>query len=287
MPNRSLPRTDALRLAAWQLTDIGREIRLVRVMSGRTQMEVGRAVGTSMGRISMVERGLVGSITYRQLAQISAALGLKLYLRAFPAGRRLLDQPQLDLLAALRARAHPAWTWATEVPMPIPGDLRAGDATATIPGCVVLCELWTRLADWQAQSRSALLKQRDLRADRLIVVLKGTRANREALRLAGLIGCGRRSRWSRAISCAPSPMDGTQGRTASSCCRAGPLPAPVSNGERRAFRWPRVTSVGKSTMQSGPNRRLPLRCLPPQVNRRRGGAFIGLPSAKRQPTEGR
>ncbi len=167
MPNRSSPRTDALRLAAWQLTDIGREIRLARVMSGRTQMEVGRAVGTSVGRISMVERGLIGSITYRQLAQISAALGLKLYLRAFPAGRRLLDQPQLDLLAGLRARAHPAWTWATEVPMPIPGDLRAGDATATIPGCVVLCELWTRLADWQAQTRSALLKQRDLRADRL------------------------------------------------------------------------------------------------------------------------
>ena len=167
----------------------------------------------------MVERGLIGSITYRQLAQISSALGLKLYLRAFPAGRRLLDQPQLDLLAALRHRSHPAWSWSTEVPMPIPGDLRAGDATATIRGCVVLCELWTRLADWQAQTRSALLKQRDLRADRLIVVLKGTRANREALRLAG--SSARASFPLESRDLLRAFADGRDpGPTASSCCSA-------------------------------------------------------------------
>ena len=51
--------------------------------------------------------------------------------------------------------------------------------------CTLALELWTRLADWQAQSRSALLKHRDLGTDRLIVVLRDTRANREALRQAG------------------------------------------------------------------------------------------------------
>ena len=57
--------------------------------------------------------------------------------------------------------------------------------TATRPGCTIACELWTRLADWQAQSRAALLKQRDLGADRLVIVLRASRANRAALREAG------------------------------------------------------------------------------------------------------
>src|SRR5699024_10756205 len=69
--------------------------------------------------------------------------------------------------------------------VPIRGDLRAADARARIPDCSVAVELWTRLADWEAQSRGALLKQRDLEADRLLVVLRDTRTNREALRLAG------------------------------------------------------------------------------------------------------
>lgn len=69
--------------------------------------------------------------------------------------------------------------------MPIRGDLRATDARARIPGCSVAVELWTRLADWEAQSRSGLLKQRDLDADRLLIVLAETRANRHALRQAG------------------------------------------------------------------------------------------------------
>lgn len=174
-----------MRLAAWQLSEVGREIRLARVMAGRTQRDLGRSIGTSACRISLVERGQVASVSYRQLARMAAAVGLKLSVRAYPVGRRLLDKPQLDLLGALRARASQAWRWQTEVPMPIPGDLRAADAVATIEGCSVLCELWTRLADWQAQSRGALLKQRDLRADRLLIVLRATRANREALAAAG------------------------------------------------------------------------------------------------------
>lgn len=68
--------------------------------------------------------------------------------------------------------------------MPIPGDLRAADAVAAIPGCTLVIELWTRLADVQAQTRAALLKQRDLSADRVLVVLAATHANRDALRAA-------------------------------------------------------------------------------------------------------
>ena len=185
MATRTNPLHEAARLTSWQLIEIGREIRIARITGGRTQRAVARRVGTSVARISRIERGLIATITLRQLARIAAAVGLKLYLRAFPASRRLLDQPQLNLLAELRHRAHRSWHWRTEVPMPIPGDLRAADCTATIPGCSVAFELWTRLADAQAQSRAAQLKGRDLNADRVILVLKATRANREALRQAG------------------------------------------------------------------------------------------------------
>jgi hypothetical protein len=72
--------------------------------------------------------------------------------------------------------------------MPIAGDYRAADARATIPGCSVAIELWTRLADVQAQTRAALLKGRDLRAHRVLLVVRASRANRLALREAGVDG---------------------------------------------------------------------------------------------------
>ncbi len=185
MPTRSNPIQEADRLTRWQLMELGRELRVARVTGGRTQGAIARAVGTSVARISRLERGLIPTATLGQLARVAAAAGMKLYVRAYPASRRLLDEPQLRLLAELRRRAHAAWRWETEVPIPLSGDLRAADATASLPNCRVAYELWTRLADWQAQSRGALLKQRDLGADRLVVVLRDTRANREALRQAG------------------------------------------------------------------------------------------------------
>jgi transcriptional regulator with XRE-family HTH domain len=176
---------ESVRLTGWQLVELGREVRVARVTGGRTQLDVARSVRTSRARISRFERGRLPTVTFAQLGRITGAVGLKLYVRAYPAGRRLLDQPQLALLAELRRRANPAWGWETEVPMPIAGDLRAADAVATLPGCSVVVELWTRLIDVQAQTRAALLKARDLHAQRVVLVLKASRANRAALRMAG------------------------------------------------------------------------------------------------------
>jgi len=119
------------------------------------------------------------------MTAVAAAVGLRLRLQAHPSGRRLVDRPQLELLGRIRGRAHGRWGWETEIPMPIPGDMRAADARATIPGCSVVIELITRLSDFQAQSRAALLKQRDLRADRVLLVLQDSDTNRRALREAG------------------------------------------------------------------------------------------------------
>src|SRR6187402_2315071 len=133
MATRANPIHDAERLTRWQLAEIGRELRVARITGGRTQRTIARSVGTSTARISLLERGLVTTVTVRQLGRVAAATGLKLYLRAYPAGRRLLDAPQLALLARLKGRAHPSWRWETEVPMPISGDLRAADARAALP----------------------------------------------------------------------------------------------------------------------------------------------------------
>lgn len=190
MPTRTTPLHEATRLAAWQLHDLGRELRLARIRAGMRQVDVARAVGTSAARISLIERGLVGSVAYRDLARFAGVVGLKVYLRAFPAGRRLLDAPQMAVLDRLRAQAHPSIAWRTEVPMPAENDLRAADVVAQVAGRVLVIELITRLADFQAQSRAALLKQRDLHADRCLLVIAATRANRRALHEAAGAAAG-------------------------------------------------------------------------------------------------
>jgi hypothetical protein len=80
--------------------------------------------------------------------------------------------------------------WKTEVPMPIAGDLRSGDCLITTPGCSVLVEAYTRLSDWQGQSSAAALKQRDLGADRLIMLVAATHANRRAIAEADAVTDG-------------------------------------------------------------------------------------------------
>lgn len=185
VPTRARPLYEASRLTRWQLLEVGREIRLARIAAGMRQRDAARQLRTSPARVSMVERGLLASLTMRDLGRHAAVVGLKVSIRLFPAGRRLLDAPQLELLARLRKRSHSSWTWETEVPMPLPGDLRAADARASIPGCRLTIELINRLSDAQAQSRAARLKKRDLAADRLLLVVRATHANRRALREAG------------------------------------------------------------------------------------------------------
>ncbi len=181
MPNRTRPIYEAARLAAWIVGDIGRELRLARIEGGMTQAEVGRRIGTSKSRVSRVERGRIGTLSVDALARHAAAVGLKPSIKLYPLGRRLLDTPQLDLLARFRDRLHSSWTWETEVPMPISGDLRSGDCRIVIPGCSALVEAYSRFAECETQTRRARRKQRDLGTDRLILLLAATRANREAL----------------------------------------------------------------------------------------------------------
>jgi hypothetical protein len=67
--------------------------------------------------------------------------------------------------------------------MPIPGDLRSGDGAIEGVFGTILVEAETRLTDIQTVERKAASKQRDLGADRLILLVADTAINRRVLGL--------------------------------------------------------------------------------------------------------
>lgn len=185
MANRQSMLREAARAASWILRVIGQELRVARILAGMTQRDVADRVGRSASHVSRVEHGLIRGFTFPQLYRHSAVVGLKPFLNLYPSIARPLDRAQLGLFTRFRERIGQSWSVALEVPMPIAGDLRAADAVISRPGLRIVVEVITRLADFQAQVRSAHRKVRDLRADRLILVVAGTDTNRRAIRDAG------------------------------------------------------------------------------------------------------
>jgi transcriptional regulator with XRE-family HTH domain len=185
MANRWNPQHDAARFADWVIGEIGREILTARVSAGMTQRQVAGMVGRSASWVSRVENGRFRSIAVRDLVRVAAAVGMKLYVKTFPSGRRPLDAAQLALITTFNARLHPSWSRQLEVVMPIDGDLRAIDELIRNDACSCAVEAVTRFADVQRQARNGRLKQRDFRADRLILVVRRSRANLRMLRASG------------------------------------------------------------------------------------------------------
>jgi transcriptional regulator with XRE-family HTH domain len=184
MANRQSVLRESARQAEWILHEIGRELRVARLIAGMTLVDVAAQLGMSYSHVSRVEHGLIRGIGIPAVTRHAATVGLKPYLKLYPAISRPLDAAQLALFARLKERIHAGWHIQLEVPMPRLGDLRAADAVLTTHGCRCMIEVITRLADFQAQLRSAHLKQRDLNADRLVLVVAATATNRRALRLA-------------------------------------------------------------------------------------------------------
>ena len=167
------------------LREVGRELRVARITRGMRQADVAVRLGTSIAHVSRVEHGLISGLGLVSLSRQAAVVGLKPWLRLFPSGPRPMDHAQLELFRRFRDRIGSAWSVTVEAPMPIRGDLRAADALIAIPGCRCMVEVITRLADVQAQLRAARLKQRDLGADRLVLIVASNGTNRRAIRAAG------------------------------------------------------------------------------------------------------
>jgi hypothetical protein len=147
-----------------------------------SQSVVGRAAGVSHPVVSRIERGVAPNVPLRRLATLAAVVGLRLSIRAYPAGPPVRDAAQIALLGRLRSVLHRSLTWRTEVPIPIDGDLRAWDSSISGRAWTAYVDAETRIRDAQALGRRTALKQRDTRTDRVILLVADTRSNREVLR---------------------------------------------------------------------------------------------------------
>jgi hypothetical protein len=163
--------------------EIGRQIRIARRNAALSLRVAAGVVGLDYSTFGRIERHELGNVSMRQLALACTAVGLEISVRAYPGGDPARDAAQLKVLGRFRSRLPPAAPWATEVPMPIPGDLRALDGWTRLLGVTIGVEAETRPRDLQAVVRKALLKKRDAGLDRMILLLAESRANREMLAL--------------------------------------------------------------------------------------------------------
>jgi transcriptional regulator with XRE-family HTH domain len=161
--------------------DLAAELREARLAAGVSQDHVARMAGLGQSKISRIERAQRTSARVDELAQLCAALGLRLTLRVYPDGAAVRDAGQLRLLHRFRGELDVKFGWRSEVPVVGVGDSRAWDVVLDGPGTIGI-DAETRLRDVQAVQRRSELKWRDGGLDRLVLLVAATRHNRIVVR---------------------------------------------------------------------------------------------------------
>jgi transcriptional regulator with XRE-family HTH domain len=159
----------------------GRDIRVARRDRNLSQARVGEAAGLSTSAVSRIERGLSPDVSIRKVTFLAEAVGLEASFRLFAGGAPIRDRAHAALLARFRGRTHRDLRWATEVPLPNPGDARAWDALLQGRDWRYGVEAETAPRDVQALARRLTLKLRDGHVDGILLVLPRTRRVREFL----------------------------------------------------------------------------------------------------------
>lgn len=185
MATRGRPLDRAAEAVARMRVAIGRELREARRNAGLSQRAAGRAAGMSHSQVGRLERAQMMDPSLGQLTRLATVVGLDLTVRAYPSSDAVRDAGHTRLLERLRRRLHSSVRWRTEVPLPLVRDLRAWDAMAMGIDWQLPIEAETRIVDSQALQRRLALKMRDAGADRLILLVADTPANRVALSGAG------------------------------------------------------------------------------------------------------
>lgn len=157
------------------------DIRSARRVAGLSLNDAAAAVGMHRSTFGRIERNELIAISLEELALASAAVGLELSIKTYPRGDPARDAAHLRLLGRFRARMSPSLPWRTEVPLPIPGDLRALDGQSWLGGDMLAVEAETKLHDLQGLERRVLLKQRDSRARCLVLLVADSVQNRATL----------------------------------------------------------------------------------------------------------
>lgn len=162
--------------------EVSRDIRLARTTSGVSQDDAGASVGMSGSQFGRIERAELRAVTLEQLCRASAAVGLRLYARAYPDGDPVRDAAHVRLLERFRSRLPNAHAWRTEVPLHGRVDARTWDATLDSAGERDAVEAETRIVDGQATWRRVALKLRDdPTIGHVILLVADTPANRRAI----------------------------------------------------------------------------------------------------------
>ena len=143
--------------------------------------EVGRQVGVGHEFIAQVERGDPVAMTIDMVARMAPIVGLELAASLHPGTDPVRDRGHLALLERFRRRLHDRLQWRVEVPIPIAGDPRSADGVIEGDFGSVLVEAETHLGDIQAIERKVGAKQRDLGAERAILLVADTRHNRRVI----------------------------------------------------------------------------------------------------------
>jgi transcriptional regulator with XRE-family HTH domain len=160
---------------------IGQEVLDARLGAGLSQRVAAGAVGMSHAQWGRIERGEIEQLSIEQAARAAAAVGRRLSVRLYPDGSPVRDAAHLALLDRFQARLPAGTRWRTEIPLPIPGDLRGWDGMAERRANVAAVEAETRLHDLQELERDVLAKQRDGGIEVVILLVNATRRNRRIL----------------------------------------------------------------------------------------------------------
>jgi transcriptional regulator with XRE-family HTH domain len=164
---------------------IGREIRHRRRTAGISQASLAGAIGLSQAEIARIESGASPWLTIANAASILAVLGLRLWAKVYPAGPPLRDAGHLRLLSDFEARLDPRIDCRRE--WPIPGDAagRAIDLLLIGLPSPIAVEAETLISDIQELERELNLKLANAGLRRMVLLVRGSRRNREVLRAAG------------------------------------------------------------------------------------------------------
>jgi transcriptional regulator with XRE-family HTH domain len=181
MANRERPGDRGRRRAADGRVRLASDVRRARIGAGLSLREVATAARVEPTRIWRFERGQPTNLRLEDIGAIGAVVGLDVSIRAFPAGDPIRDVAHARLLARFRRELHPSLRWHTEVPFPIPGDLRAWDAVTGSTSWRIGIEAETVIDDTQALDRKIALKFRDGMVDHVVLLVADTPRNRRAL----------------------------------------------------------------------------------------------------------
>lgn len=163
---------------------IASALRSGRVNAGVSQDTLGAAVNLSGSEVGRIERAEAPWLTVIQATRLLKAVGLDLWAKTYPAGPPIRDAGHLRLLADFESRLPPSVTLHREWPIPHDRDRRAIDLVVVGLPRRTGVEAETNLHDLQELERDINLKRRDADLERMFLLVRASKRNREVLRVA-------------------------------------------------------------------------------------------------------